>query len=118
MTLFASGIIHPDEPCWMLAEADEKGRRIRHYKVIRADRIVEMVEDIGEAGGKPFAIPGGVRTSRSYQIVHTVGELVDIADELRHSAAPTVKQHDIRQGYWDELLRRKWAKKGRKSWVT
>lgn len=101
-----------DEPCLAMAELNiqspgSKGfHRYRCVYVVRADQMACFMEDLGavdlwpEAG--QFRIPGGVvddATGRM-QIVHTVGELYDIADYLRGGFCkpPELPRRDL----WNE----------------
>ena len=82
-----------DEPCLGLYEMNlpvpGKGEhRFQILNVIRADKIAECRIDMGlskKIKADQFRIPGGVidpKTGRG-EILHTVGELRDIADKLR-----------------------------------
>ncbi len=84
-----------DEPCYGLYELNyqspgSKGfHRYQIIQVLRGDRILEYRKDLGKAkkfkGVDQFRIPGGVKTPEgNVKIVHKVGELIDIAQELRH----------------------------------
>ena len=89
-----TNLVKMDEPCWSLKEiispaADSKSvRRWQCISVVRNDRIAELRRDLGEAKlfqVSEFVIPGGVvdpDTGRG-ELLHTVGELIDIADYLR-----------------------------------
>ncbi|MDO8670027.1 MAG: hypothetical protein Q7O66_01170 [Dehalococcoidia bacterium] len=89
-----------DEPCMGLSEVnlqspDSKGfRRYRTIYVMRADRMATFLEDMGSValwpGAKEFRLPGGVvnRQSGRLEVVHTVGELYDIANHLRTMETP------------------------------
>lgn len=84
-----------DEPCMGLAELNiqspgSKGfHRYRTVYVIRADRLATFMEDLGPIelwpGITEFRLPGGVVNSSTgrFEVVHTVGELYDIANHLR-----------------------------------
>ncbi len=84
-----------DEPCLGVFELnyqspDSKGfHRYQIIQVARGDNILEYRKDLGKAkqykGVDQFRIPGGVkRPNGKIQIVHKVGELLDIAQQLRH----------------------------------
>ncbi|MDP1614522.1 MAG: hypothetical protein Q8L68_01860 [Methylococcales bacterium] len=85
-----------NEPCYGLFELNyqspgSKGfHRYQIVQVIReGDKIAEYRKDLGKAkkfkGVDQFRIPGGVKLPNGrIQIVHKVGELIDIADTLRH----------------------------------
>ena len=63
--------------------------RYQIITVVRNDELVEWHHDMGPAtkfkGIDQFRIPGGVRDERTRRIYieHTVGELQDIANQLR-----------------------------------
>lgn len=97
--LLGTEFVSMDEPCFSLKELnqrrpDSKGvHRYQIVKVLRGDRIVEYRRDLGAASrcsAMEFNIPGGVidyRTGRG-EVLHTVGELVDIAEYLRAGIRP------------------------------
>ncbi len=80
------------EPCWSLSEVNlqspgSKGwHRYRIMYVVRNDRLAEYREDLGPVtlykGVEQFRIPGGVQVGGTMEILHTVEELVDIANFL------------------------------------
>lgn len=84
-----------DEPCYGLYELNYKSpdqhtrRRYQIIIVMRNDKPAEYRKDMGSVkkfkGLDQFRIPGGVQneTTGRFDIVHTVGELMDIADYLR-----------------------------------
>jgi len=83
-----------NEPCFLLTELNsmpKKGKvhRYRNTYVIRGDRIAKHVFDMGPAKKHKhdeFRIPGGgIETNGRIWIVHTVAELMGIADHLRDS---------------------------------
>lgn len=105
-----------DEPCFGLAELNlqspgSKGwRRYQVLQVVRNDRIAEHRRDLGPAGlfvAPQFRIPGGVidEATGRIEILHTVGELVDIADYQRDGrfAQPEIVPRDLIAGYHDQL---------------
>lgn len=91
----ATSAVDLDEWCWSLSElhqpaADFKSlRRIQTIKVIRGvPPPVEFQRDLGRADqftAGEFAIPGGVwdPTTGRYELLHTVGELYDMAERIR-----------------------------------
>lgn len=92
--LFGTDTVSMDEPCFSVKEflapaPDSRGvRRYQAIRVIRhGDRLAELRRDLGPAEAfkaSEFVIPGGVVESGGrIEILHTVGELVDIADYLR-----------------------------------
>ena len=95
-----TAIISFDEPCLALTEQNIQSpgsrgfHRYRTVAVVRNDRTVTFMEDMGAVekwpGAQQFRIPGGLvddETGR-IEIVHTVGELYDIADFLRERVSP------------------------------
>jgi hypothetical protein len=83
-----------NEPCYGLYELNyqspgNKGfHRYQIVLVVRNDQITEYRKDLGKAskfkGVDQIRIPGGIRQANGkIIIVHTVGELMDIADDLR-----------------------------------
>lgn len=86
--------VNVDEGAFLLTEVnlprpDSKGRhRYRFTYVNRADRLAAFKEDMGPAENftaTEFRIPGGVydEDTGRYELLHTVGELRDMADWLR-----------------------------------
>lgn len=82
-----------DEPCLGLFEMNLQSgyngwRRYQIVYVMRGDKPAEFKKDMGAAKSfkaHQFRIPGGAKdeiTGRFY-IEHTVGELRDIADDMR-----------------------------------
>lgn len=83
-----------DEPCMSLTEVnlqspDYRGfHRYQIVSIVRNDRLVEHRVDLGLAERftvQQFKIPGGVvdETTGRIEILHTVGELRDIAIAMR-----------------------------------
>lgn len=107
--------VSPDEPCFGLAEMNLQGPSYRGFHryqivyVIRADHLAEHREDLGLAArfhADQFRIPGGVVSDLGrYEIVHTVGELRDIADQLRFrsSQAAQIEPSDLVGMLMEEL---------------
>lgn len=88
---YGTNYVLDDEPCFSLSEIvrqspDSKGlHRYQVIQVLRDDRIVEFERDLGLSKNykkDPFIIPGGVRTKKGGEILHNVGELIDIADQV------------------------------------
>lgn len=87
--------ISDDEPCFALTEINRNtpdGKDIRRYqtiRVIRGDWFADSERDLGSRknfAAETFSIPGGVITdNEKIEIYHSVGELKDIADDLRNS---------------------------------
>ena len=89
--------VKSDEPCLGLYELNYQSpgsKGFRRYQIAlvmrgdKGDQPAEYRKDLGTAkkfkGVDQFRIPGGVRLpSGRYDICHTVGELMDIARDLR-----------------------------------
>ncbi len=103
--ILGTNTVSLDEPCWSLKEVlgpapDYKSlRRWQIIKVIRNDRIAEYRRDLGPAETfkvGEIAIPGGVvdlATGRG-ELLHTVGELLDIAEYYRRGDLPDPEHPD------------------------
>jgi hypothetical protein len=87
-------VVSMDEGCWSLKESNEQSpgsrgwRRYQIIRVIRGDALAEFRRDLGPARKfktDQFAIPGGVvdETTGRFELLHTVGELYDMAEHLR-----------------------------------
>jgi hypothetical protein len=116
-----------DEPCFGLSEVDlqsPKSRGFHRYQiltVVRGDRLAEMRRDLGVArkfkAVQQFRIPGGVvnEATGKGEILHTVGELIDIADFLRDGRIPEPEVEstlDMTAAYHDTMdMRRRRARK-------
>ena len=95
--------IREDEPCFCLTERDlpsplGERRRYRDYVVVRNDRLATHRVDLGlskDIKTDQIRIPGGVIDEQTKKIFieHTVGELIDIAQELR--LRPTFDKHEL-----------------------
>lgn len=83
-----------DEPCLGLREVHEQSpgsrgfHRYQEITVMRGDRPAVFRQDLGPASKfkeiQPFQIPGGAMANNGrFHIVHTVGQLIDMADYLR-----------------------------------
>ena len=81
-----------NEPCFELAEIarqspGSKGfHRYRVIKVIRDDKVAVFEQDLGLSSKfktDPFIIIGGVKEGKKGVILHNVGELSDIADQIQ-----------------------------------
>tara|TARA_Y100000310_G_C20021969_1_gene507789 strand:- start:108 stop:503 length:396 start_codon:yes stop_codon:yes gene_type:complete len=81
----------PDELCYNLSEvnvasgkAGEGWHRYRITTVVRMDRLADHWLDLGRVDRWKevdlFRIPGGVMEDGKYVLLHTVNELVDIAE--------------------------------------
>jgi hypothetical protein len=98
-----------DEPCYLLREENIRKRRVQTLTVLRHDELVELQRDLGpeeDCKTEPFCIPGGVRnyvTGRG-EILHTVGELMDIAEDIHKRPFDTseLKVIDVPKQYQKE----------------
>ena len=136
--VMGTNAVSMDEPCWALREkiAQSPGNRgWRRYQLIAVmrpgfDEPVYFQRDLGRANKfkvSEFVIPGGVRDSNGrIEILHTVGELFDMAEYLRAGirGVPDEPEQpsDLIQGYYDlpdkrRLERRKRSMSSRLVWV-
>lgn len=121
--VLGTSAVSMDEPCYSLKEiiAQSPGsrgfRRYQCIRVVRNDKIAEMRRDLGPARKfaiDEFVIPGGVVDANGrIEILHTVGELYDIAESLHSSVydrpeAP--KPADLVQGYYDSFDKKRLRK--------
>ena len=107
--------VSPDEPCLRLSELyqlDENNSNLRRYQmiyVIRYDQPAKHMLDMGpyESFTAPeFHLPGAVKDDQPDRvtIVHTVGELQDVANALRDQPQEQVQpRRDIWQEYFTQL---------------
>lgn len=108
-------VVSMDEPCLGLSEVELQSpgsqgfHRYQVLAVVRGGRISNYMRDLGPAqkfvGVHQFRVPGGILNNLTgrMEIVHTVGELYDIADYLRagYSHPPEFRPSDL---YQDLLL--------------
>ena len=104
-----------DEPCLRLSELyqlDENNSKLRRYQVsyvIRYDKPAKHMLDMGpyESFTSPeFHLPGAVKDEQTGRvtIVHTVGELQDVANALREQPQEELKpRRDLWQDYFTQL---------------
>ena len=82
-------------------------RRFQIILVIRDNDLAEYRIDLGPSSNftaPEFRIPGGIVdeiTGRG-EILHTVGELKDIAIEMRERGVPTLPRRNIWQEFYDQ----------------
>ena len=82
-------------------------RRFQIILVVRNDVLTEYRTDLGPSSNfttPEFRIPGGVIdeiTGRG-EMLHTVGELKDIAIEMREHKAPPLRTRNIWQEFYDQ----------------
>ena len=126
--IVGTNVVSLDEPCFGLSEVELQSpgsRGFRRYQimyVVRGDRLAEMRRDLGPAkkfkSAQQFRVPGGIideKTGKG-EIVHTVGELIDIADFLRAGRIPEpeVETRDLTTAYHETMdLRRRRASQKR-----
>ena len=102
--------VNMDELAYSLSELDQLSpdgvswKRFQIITVPRNDKLVEWRRDMGNRNkfaAPQFRIPGGVREDDgSFVLLHTVGELVDMADYMRgHPTIHNVRKHDLIEGY-------------------
>lgn len=95
---YGTNVVTEDEPCLGLAELirqspGNKGfHRYQIIHVMRGDKVVEYQKDMGAAEDfanyDSFNIPGGAYDEHGkLWIEHNVGELVQIAEQLRGNPA-------------------------------
>lgn len=96
MSLIAGTLhVRMDEPCFSLKEHNLQSpgsrgwRRYQIIKVVRDDKVTEFRRDLGAARrfkAKQIQIPGGIvdQVTGRGLILHTVGELMDMADSWRN----------------------------------
>lgn len=95
--------ISPDEPCLGLYEINLQSpgnrgwRRYQIIHVMRGDKPAEYRRDMGSAKkfkAPQLRIPGGAmdETTGRFYIEHTVGELREIADDMRAHPTFDLKQ--------------------------
>lgn len=117
----ATNAVSMDEFCFGLSEVHLQSpgsRGFHRYQVLavlRQGKIVSFMRDMGPISKftnvQQFRVPGGLmdETTGRYEILHTVGELYDIADYLRngYSKPPEFVPGDL---YNDLLLQKeeKW----------
>lgn len=105
----ATPFVHPDEKCALLAEVNlptPDSRGVHRYQVlyvVRGDALAEHRVDLGPRANfaaAQFRVPGGVGND----ILHTVGELRDIADWQRAGLQPMpVPEPADLVGEWHDL---------------
>lgn len=116
--------VRNDEPCFRLEEeilqapGSRGWRRFQILTVVRNDRLAKARVDLGPRdlyNTPPFRILGGVvdEDTGRIHILHTVGELRDIAEAQRHGrfAEPEFERSDLIGGYHDLMDRRAKARR-------
>lgn len=128
--MYGASFVSEDEPCIGLFEMNLQSpgsKGIHRYQivyVVRDDKPAEYRKDLGsrdEFKYEEFRIPGGVwdEEHKKFEIVHTVGELRDIADYLRSHKIfdkedlPNLEREKLVIHRADELEKIKGLNKGR-----
>ena len=100
-----------DEPAYNYGEINRDGRRMRVIQLKRGDQFTQYWEDMGpeeDFTASEFYIPAYVPSSYGIESAHTVGELMDIGNQMREVKIDKdrVNRHDLIQGYWDQMERK------------
>lgn len=100
-----------DEPAYNYGEINRNGRRMKVIQLKRGDRFPQYWEDMGpeeDFTASEFYIPAYIPSSYGIESAHTVGELLDIGNEMREAQVDKDRVHrsDLIQGYWDEMDRK------------
>lgn len=125
----AANKVAPKEPCFCLTEVnlnrDSKGwHRFRIVYVIRDDALAEFWQDMGPRENftmEEFRIPGGFfkEDRRHIEIVHSVEELVDIADSFHDTPLVVeVERRDLLGDWYNDLELRQWLKRGKRVYAS
>ena len=79
----------------LLAPDKKEHHRYQIIKVIRNDKPAEVRIDLGKENATipQIAIPGSVTRNRVCHIEHTVGELQEMADQIRGRPAWNIGDH-------------------------
>ena len=115
-----------DEPAFSLREENRLSpdfksmRRYQVIRVVRGDRLVSWIRDLGEASefdALQFAIPGGTVDEETgigrhfdegyADKIHTVGKLMEMADKMREDKPEETERPDWLRLYHEEKERRK-----------
>jgi hypothetical protein len=116
-----------DEPCLRLTEmhslAPNKGgwHRYQTITVMRNDRPATCTRDLGHRDqfeASEFHIPGGVvdEYTGRITILHTVGELIDIADHMRDRRENFTLTRDIWADYAEQVDQKQRLTSGRSTY--
>jgi len=112
--------VHVDEKAYLLSEKNflTPDNKARHrYQIIlvnRGDELTEFRRDLG---------PRSEHTAMEFQVlglwVHTVGELLDIADHLRgrpeeqNIFVPRGEDSNLWERYFDQQEQKQWQRRGK-----
>lgn len=117
--------VKSDEPCFNLSELNlvaPDGKSWRRYQilvVVRDDELANVRVDLGPRGrfrAPEFRVPGGVvdDATGKIEILHTVGELRDIADHQRAGRfwQPEIVPTDLIGRYHDQQDKNRKRRRG------
>ena len=106
-------VVTMDEPCFLLVEVNLQSpgsrgwHRYQILTVVRDEKLANARVDLGPAKdyiAPQFRVIGGVHDEHTgkTELLHTVGELVDIADFQRAGMIrqPEIQQSDLQDGYY------------------
>ena len=103
----ATHFIRKDEPAWSLSEVNlQSGTGWHRYQIIavmRGQKPAEYKIDMGPVENfkaEQFCIPGGVNDNGRIEILHTVGELQDIADHFRLGSLAYDRENIVTTDLW------------------
>jgi hypothetical protein len=116
------GSVRADDKCYGLYELDLQSpgnKGFHRYQIIVVpigEQLYEYRRDMGLAKkfkAMQFRVPGAIRDEDTGRVefVHTVGELMDIAEQLREIPAPVHDMKDFKQEYVDHFEK---IRKGRR----
>lgn len=122
------GSVRADDPCYGLYELDLQSpgsRGVHRYQIIVVpigEQLYEYRRDMGLAKGQKalqFRIPGAIRDEDTGKVefVHTVGELMEIADELRAMPSPVHEPRNFKQEYVDHFEKIRKGRKGQQQFA-
>lgn len=117
-----------DDPCYGLYELNLQSpgsRGFHRYQIIvvpRDDKLYEYRRDMGLAKNFTaiqFRIPGAVRDEDTGRVefLHTVAELMEMAEQLREEPAPHHDLTDFKQEYYDHFEKLKNRRKGKQQFA-
>ena len=100
-----------DDPAFNYGEFFWDGRRMRVIQLKRGDQFPQYWEDMGpeeDFTASEFYIPAYIPSSYGIESAHTVGELMDIGNQMREVQIDKdrVNRHDLIQGYLDQMERK------------
>lgn len=122
-TLPVTDWVSKDEWAYSLYETNEPApdsrsvRRYRHILVVRGDELADHVTDLGLASTfyQEFNILGGVPDGDKFHHEHTVGELLEMAHQLRAQKydMSSIRPRDVIGDYRDNVERMRNIRAGR-----